>query len=310
MSLVSDTNSCSSIENDQINKVVTNSPVTKSFCSPFEAVLINPCPLSDCVQSKRDAKNFESIQEAILIGLLSKFGSFTLLRPLKRSKVTFQTIKVESVSFSNDTININELVEQHCKQRYEMELSNGISIEKAKRRFDKNRFIFLSNLLLDLSLEFGYFFDTKMSRNTGGSIQLEKIRRTFYDNHLLFDYHEMVIRGVALNKYLFKITDNKSKKGILIQNDQTVNSILSDDITVIQRDWDVVITYLSELCCYSSSLEMSELKKPDFSSSDAIDIPIKWMESETIDIEFKVTDEKSEQPIVSNKPVSIEITGI
>ncbi|KAL7718815.1 TATA-binding protein-associated phosphoprotein [Entamoeba marina] len=156
-----------------------DSSSTQSLRTHHELVSTQLNPLSDCVQSKRDTKNFESIQQAILIGLLSKFGSFTLLRPLKRSKVTFQTIKVESVSFSNDTININELVEQHCKQRYEMELSNGISIEKVKRRFDKNRFVFLSNLLLDLSLEFGYFFDTKMSRNTGGSIQLEKIRRTF-----------------------------------------------------------------------------------------------------------------------------------
>ncbi|BFU21517.1 hypothetical protein EHI8A_192760 [Entamoeba histolytica HM-1:IMSS-B] len=195
--------------------------------------------VSTYVQSKRNMKNFESIQQAFLIALLNKFGSFILERPIKRSKVTFQTLKVKSFSLLKETIEVAELVDSCCKARSEVELSHGISKERVKRRFDKNRFIFLSNLLLDIATELGYFFETKMARNAGGVIQLEKIRKTFYHSQLLFSQEEMMVRGVALNRYVFSLTDNVDKLGKLDRNDPIIIKILFDPIETVQRGWNV-----------------------------------------------------------------------
>lgn len=197
--------------------------------------------ISDCVQSKRDMKNFESIQQAFLLGLLTQFGSFTIERPIKKAKVTFQILKVQSFSLPTETINIAEWVELFCKQRSELELQSGVKQERVKRRYDKNRFIFLSNYLLDVASEFGFFFDTKMSRNTGGAIQLEKIRNVYWQNKLLFRQQEMMIKGIALNKYLFSLADNSEKVGKLEMNDPIVSKILYDPVEVVQKEWDVCL---------------------------------------------------------------------
>jgi len=214
------------------------------FCSPSPR---EEKHISDCVQSKRDMKNFESIQQAFLIGLLSRFGSFILERPIKKSKVTFQILKVQSFTISTETINVAEVVEMFCRQRAEGELKAGIAKEKVKRRFDKNRFIFLSNYLLDISSEFGYFFETKMSRNTGGSLQLEKIRNVFFNSKLLCDQHEMMIKGIALNKYIFSLTDNLEKVGLLEQNDPIVQKILIDSVDLVQKQWGIHLEQRSSI---------------------------------------------------------------
>ena len=172
---------------------------------------------------------------------MTQFGTFTIERPIKKAKVTFQILKVQSFALQSETIDIAEWVEIFCKQRSDIELQSGVSQERVKRRFDKNRFIFLSNYLLDIATEFGFFFETKMSRNTGGAIQLEKIRNVYWQNKLLFRQHEMMIKGIALNKYIFSLADNADKVGKLEMNDPIVQKILYDPVEVVQKEWDVCL---------------------------------------------------------------------
>ncbi|ELP94108.1 hypothetical protein EIN_184750 [Entamoeba invadens IP1] len=209
---------------------------TVAYCAP-----VTGKTLSECVQSKRDMKNFESIQQCLLLGLLSRFGTFVLERPVKKSKVTFQFVKVQNFTVKGETIEIAELVESVCKQRSTIETCSGVPADRVKRRYDKNRFIFLSNFLLDLALEFGYFFDSKLARNTGGSIQLEKIRNVFFEGKCIFGQEEMMKRGIALNKYFISLTQNPDKVGKINLDDPTVDKILKDPINFVETDWDVQI---------------------------------------------------------------------
>ncbi|ELP89274.1 hypothetical protein EIN_487760 [Entamoeba invadens IP1] len=208
---------------------------TVQFSTPEDHVI------SNCVRSKRDMKNFEAIQESYLLGLLNAFCSFTFEKPAKKSKVTFQFVKTTTLHFGQDVVRIRDITEANCKCRAELERSVGVSEDKVKRRFDKNKNIFLTNMLFDFALEYGYFFNSKLARNTGGAIQMDKIKDVFYNGELVCQQSDMMIRGIALNKYFSSLTVNEDKQGRVSQYDLIISKILTDPLYKVQRDWSVEI---------------------------------------------------------------------
>ncbi|EMS13820.1 TATA-binding protein-associated phosphoprotein, putative [Entamoeba histolytica HM-3:IMSS] len=110
-------------------------------------------------------RTYQVYQQGVLLVLLNNHFEITLQIPTKRSVVTHQYFKINELRRGNDSIKVEEYVEQRCKEKYLQDISNGIPEKTARRRYDTNKITEQLHLLIDLSTEFGYRF---VSKRTSG----------------------------------------------------------------------------------------------------------------------------------------------
>ncbi|KAL7716515.1 TATA-binding protein-associated phosphoprotein [Entamoeba marina] len=182
------------------------------------------------VKNKRELRDSETYQQAFLLGILNEFCSFTIKLPRKKTIVTSNFHVLVDLVFINERMNILDLIETHCKPKYEYELKSGMNFAAAFRRYDKNRRIFTQNLLIDLCVEKGYFFNSKLARKSKKNLRREVIESVFYDNYFLYDLNEIQIRGKYLNKYFTSVLQT-NKSSCIFKNDPCVKTLLTKDLS-------------------------------------------------------------------------------
>ncbi|EDR25390.1 hypothetical protein EDI_002530 [Entamoeba dispar SAW760] len=170
------------------------------------------------LKQKKENKDLEVYQQAILIGLLNQYSEITLERPAKLSKVTVISPKVSEIKFcKEDTLDVSSLVERQCKAKLSDEINKGLNEATALRRMEKNKKVFVQNLLIDLLDEFGFQFHTTLSRRSGKAMQVERIQKIFSQHSLLLTKEEIIQKGQELNSYLFQFIEHNGsysfKKG-------------------------------------------------------------------------------------------------
>ncbi|KAL7718753.1 hypothetical protein QTN25_003711 [Entamoeba marina] len=175
------------------------------------------------LQAKKDNQNLEAYQQAILLALLNKHCSFVIEKAPKHSRVHANMPKVIALHFdSGEEFDIFSFSEKTCRNMYENELIKGTSQSTAHRRLEKNKKVFLQNLIFDITLEFGYVFNSNLSRMSGRTLRVERLDSVFYDGKLLLSKQQIIEKGSVINSFLCELSESPSP--VVIQKDHPLLS--------------------------------------------------------------------------------------
>ncbi|ELP85680.1 hypothetical protein EIN_409990 [Entamoeba invadens IP1] len=163
------------------------------------------------IMREHEFKNDFCYEQAILIFLVNQFGAVTLEKPGKQSILTTTMPKVINLDLDGENIDLKRLSERQSSLLFGGKEKNGIKAKTLSRRFSKNKTIFIQNFLFDVLLEKGYFFNTKLSKKSNKTIQLERIKTVFLRGKLIFNKNEIIELGKKINDALSNLVDTKGK---------------------------------------------------------------------------------------------------
>ncbi|EDR29172.1 hypothetical protein EDI_310660 [Entamoeba dispar SAW760] len=178
--------------------------------------------------SKKFAKvrNYQSQQQAFLIGLLNDQCDIVFQKPFKISKKTLQFLTLKLIIFpKQDEIKFASLVKQKCESILTLEMKKGLEHKTAIRRFENNKHTIGLDLLRDILESFGYFFNTKKSSGKKGALIMENIYEVFYNGKFISSREDIIIKGERINRYLTNIIRN-SIDFTLPKNCKVINNIM------------------------------------------------------------------------------------
>ncbi|KAL7712678.1 Uncharacterized protein QTN25_009693 [Entamoeba marina] len=173
-----------------------------------------------------DFKNYQVIQQAVMLAYLNQFADIELKKKKKSVTNIYQFMQVVSISFSNgDNINFSDLISSKCIEMMKEEIEMGISETTAMRRFHKNRIVHSLHLLMDILSELGFFFNTYITNGKNGVVRAETIRSMFYDDKLLKKDDI-----VTIGKRIFKCLDEQfeEKKVFTLKKNTLLRTALVD----------------------------------------------------------------------------------
>ncbi|KAL7711756.1 hypothetical protein QTN25_010585 [Entamoeba marina] len=178
------------------------------------------------VQNKRELRDSENYQQAFLLGVLNEFCSFNIKLPRKKTTVTSSFHVLVNLTFNNEKLDILKIIETHCKPKYEFDIKGGMNSAAAFRRYDKNKRVFTQNLLIDICVEVGYFFNSILARKSKKNLRREVIENIFFGDIFLYNLNEIQTRGKCLNDY-FSSFIQKKKIYTISRNDPIVNKLVT-----------------------------------------------------------------------------------
>ncbi|BFU20157.1 hypothetical protein EHI8A_034990 [Entamoeba histolytica HM-1:IMSS-B] len=147
-------------------------------------------------------KDFYAIQQGVLIALANQCFGITLKKPRKNAKLTQVFPRVKTLHLKDENVEIIDFTNMVCHPLFEKQCENVKKIQTAQRRFEKNKKVFMQNLLIDILLEFGFFFDSKMARHSQKTFRLERIQRVFYKGIEILNIDNFISKGNRVNDYL------------------------------------------------------------------------------------------------------------
>ena len=154
---------------------------------------------NEAFQKLRSSQVF---QQAVLLGLLNQYFEIKLQIPTKRSVVTRQFFKIDEIHTAVDVIKVEEFVEQRCKEKYDCDISMGISEKTAKRRYETNRVTEQIHFMIDILETFGYVFHSKFTSGKKGAPIVETAVEIVYPNkHDMITEQMIPIIGSKINDY-------------------------------------------------------------------------------------------------------------
>ncbi|KAL7714510.1 TATA-binding protein-associated phosphoprotein [Entamoeba marina] len=155
--------------------------------------------ISFATKKDHESKLLECYQESFLLGLLNTFCSFSLQHLNKKSIKTPRTPRIHLLYISGETIDVTTITDTQCKLIFNKEISEGVPHKIALRRYNKNKKIFYQNFIYDICLEQGYYFNSKLSKQSNKSLQLERIDKTFLNGKFIF---QKMISSIVVNLLL------------------------------------------------------------------------------------------------------------
>ena len=183
---------------------------------------------------QHELKNYFCYENAVLIALLNKFASITLKKAIKQSSLT-STLPViisikfihDNLLFSTDDINLEELSEIQCSLLiHQSKDKENISQRTMMRRKEKNKEIFKMNLMMDILMEIGYSYESKLSNKTEKTIQLERINNIYYKGKSILNRTMIEKKGQMINEYLTEQLQNKNYI-ILTANERNIQDMIT-----------------------------------------------------------------------------------
>ena len=169
-------------------------------------------------------KNYQAVEEALLIGILNRYCQFTFAKPKKKNNITLKFIQITEIKFSEtDKINIAELVNALCKEKSVMELGLGTNSKTVKRRMQNNKPICVVHLLADLLFWFEYNFFPRSAKNK------DTFCYVTYKNKALYYSKDIYSIGKSIHTHLLSLleSDKCDSTFVLLQNDVTIQSFLT-----------------------------------------------------------------------------------
>ena len=173
-----------------------------------------------------DSRNFMVFEEGIFIALLNQYMDITISKPTKKSIISLQYLKVDSVTIDNDFIKVSELIEKRCKAILERDKVSGIKVGSAVRRFTLNKTTEIHHFLMDLLQLFDYFYDSKMIAGKNGAMKIEIVETIYFNRKILFSKNDICLLGEKINLMLCDLV-LKEKMVELKQNHPMFKEFLS-----------------------------------------------------------------------------------
>ncbi|ELP91619.1 hypothetical protein EIN_205760 [Entamoeba invadens IP1] len=168
-------------------------------------------PLSITTLKERERKEHFTYQQSLLIALLNQHAKVTIKRPKKYSTHTSTIPMLFLIEVESSKIDVIALATKRCDLIKKDETAKGIPVQTVKRRFNKNVSAFLRNFLFDACFEFGFFFESKMSKNSMKSIQSEYIQNIYYNGCLIYTKDNILDLGKRIHCELMeKLTDKRT----------------------------------------------------------------------------------------------------
>ena len=165
----------------------------------------------ESIKSRRrylSSRNSIVFQEAIFIYELNKLYDMIVAKPIKRSIVTEQYVRVLSVNINGEDVQVEKCVETRCQSRLANDKCTGIKEESAIRRYTLNKTTETHHFLIDTLLMNGFMFNSKSIAGRNGSIKIENVTEIYKDDELLYDNESIMKFGEEINKILSNLTDN------------------------------------------------------------------------------------------------------
>ncbi|KAL7717589.1 Uncharacterized protein QTN25_004988 [Entamoeba marina] len=162
------------------------------------------------LEKEHRVKNEMVYQQAFILALLNQYCGFEIESPLKLSVITASMPRVTKLVFEQEFLLIDELSE---KQSLLLLNTDRIGMTKQKavlRQFRKNAINFTQNLLIDVCIEMGYFFQSLYSKKTKKTFQVERIQNVYLNNKLLFTRDDLLKIGMNVNTFLMQSVEDKS----------------------------------------------------------------------------------------------------
>ena len=122
-----------------------------------------------------------------------------------------------------DDINLSQVSQDQCTlfegecKKEQLKDNKPLKQQSVRRNLEKNKRTFVNNYIIDILMEFGYFFNVKKSKRYIGSYQMDRINNIFYNNKLLCSREEMYATGMRIQQYLFSLMKN-SRGEILVMD--------------------------------------------------------------------------------------------
>ena len=148
---------------------------------------------------EKPPQDYEMIQQALLITLLTPHCEIVITKPLSKTKTMPSIYKIQKLKFDHEEMDFKTLIEQRTKDIIKDEIHNGIQEYKAKRHSEINRSSLAVNMLFDICLEFGYFFTLKKSRKTSSTIRIDRIEEIYYNGELYLNKYQ--VKDVSTQLY-------------------------------------------------------------------------------------------------------------
>ncbi|ELP84497.1 hypothetical protein EIN_169320 [Entamoeba invadens IP1] len=182
------------------------------------------------MQNKRDKQDMETFQTFVLVSLLNSFCGVVIAKSRKVPSLTVPQPQVKKLLFPEGEINLFKLAQDYSKNLFDADLQNGMKRDSAMRRLEKNRKTFVHNMMFDLLLEKGFFFNSTLSRKTKKTLRMERITTIFLEGMLFLHHEEMI----DLGKEVLDEIDARlfGKKEICIEaNDPTIMTLTIEKST-------------------------------------------------------------------------------
>ncbi|KAL7711778.1 TATA-binding protein-associated phosphoprotein [Entamoeba marina] len=154
---------------------------------------------------EKPLKDYELLQEVFLLYLLNPFCSVELTKPSHRSKTIPYIYKIIRITFEREEIEFNKTVENILTGIVEDEVVNGLPREKAKRHCESNRIGVTVNLLMDMCLEFGYFFTLKKSRKQIKTLKTDRIKEVYFNKVVYINEENVAYKSQQILAYIQKL---------------------------------------------------------------------------------------------------------
>ncbi|ELP94738.1 hypothetical protein EIN_340760 [Entamoeba invadens IP1] len=200
-----------------------------SYSAPMNVVIYDkPKKTEKRKRASEDAfkkmRNYQVYQEAVFIALLSTFFEIVVRAPVKKSIVSLQLLRVEVIRSLRDVINVNDFVISRCKEKYKLDIKDGLLEKTAKRRTDTNRVSELLHFLQDVLRELGFGFVSKVTDGKNGAQVVETVYGIF-GNGIELDQKDIIEKGKKINDFLNKRLGGMANLVLEKENEQLRNFI-------------------------------------------------------------------------------------
>ncbi|BFU19190.1 hypothetical protein, conserved [Entamoeba histolytica] len=167
-------------------------------------------------------RNYQALQEAFFIGLLNQFATITICKPSKKTTVTIQFIKIQSIQLERqyDEIPFSSFIAERCKKRKSNDIKLGVPEKTAQRRFENNKFSEALHFLVDILSEFGYFFQVSRTIGKNGTPTVETVHSVYYNNKMKYSKKDIEKKGKAVNDYLCHAFKDNSQIKIKLRDEK------------------------------------------------------------------------------------------
>ncbi|EDR23124.1 hypothetical protein EDI_196670 [Entamoeba dispar SAW760] len=156
------------------------------------------------LKRKQTEKEYEIYQQLTLIALLNVYCTFKLKRIPRQTNRTLFLPRVICLVFNEQIIDVETLATNSCKQIFKSDVEEGIQINTAQKRYDKNIKTFISNFLIDTALELGFTFDSKMTRLSGKTLRFERVHCIKKGKELTINRNGMKTIGNKMYRYMIE----------------------------------------------------------------------------------------------------------
>ena len=174
-----------------------------------------------------ELKNNMCYQQAVIVALVNQYCSITIQKASKESIITETAPIISEVIIDGSYIEIRRVAEELSIKMNLFKDRRQLKEKTVKRRTAKSASAYVNNYLIDILREHNYFFNSKMSKKSNKTFQLERIQAIFVSNEFLMDNDMIVKKGKVINEYLNNLCKLENKV-VLKKNDIMISKLLNE----------------------------------------------------------------------------------